>query len=376
MRNPYWAFTRADVQLFLKSKVAVFWTLVFPILLLVAYATIFSKASLGELQVLVLNQDRGSQGASLMESVEQTFSLQDSISAEFIDVTERVEPTSKQILAVIPANFSQQIAAGDTVEIFVILGGSADIALMGASAGMIQGVVNNWGIAVTELPLPAKASISSLATEKAGVDMNYLVPGLIILIALSSSFMAFTVPLVAAREEGMTRQMYIWPVNHTGLLLAWALSKLIMVLIGTIFIVGFASLFFGFGAGVSFAGWVTAALVTTLGVCCFMGVAILLASWSRSIQSALMLGNLFYFVGIFTGNLIIPLTKLPAPFQFFLDVSPVNNFAAALRQCLEVDSFSDVVVTASIPLSIALFIIVGVVASVAGARGFKWSAEA
>lgn len=368
---PYLAYIRVDVRLFLRSKPGVFWTFAFPILLLASYVFLFSRSSLGTVEVRVQDLDGGVHSASLVQRIEDGFGRQDTIDVRFLRTGDAGVVQGRGLGLVIPAGFSAAADAGRPTMITVSMGDAAEPAVK-ASAGLLQGAIAAWnrdmaGVvdrAVPQLVMPEAGGVNA--------RIDYLVTGLIVMIALSSAFMGFSVPLVVAREAGLTRQLSLWPLNHAGLLLAWAMSKMLVVFVSAGVLVTIATVFLGFGVGVRPAGLVAAVLVMMCGVGALLAIALLIASRSRSAQTTVIISNLIYFAGLFAGNLIIPLADLPGPARFLLSVSPINGFVGALREAMATPDLA-AVLNSSVPGSVLMLIAIGALAFFIGVRRFVWS---
>ena len=164
----------------------------------------------------------------------------------------------------------------------------------------------------------------------------FLVSGLAGLVILSTSLMGFAGPLVAAREGGMFRQYQLFPMPTSIVVLAWCLSRLVIIVLASaaMFVVAWAV--YGVRLDAGPAGIAAAGGMLALGCAAFLALGLLLASISRSVAGVTMLANLLYFPLLFSGNLMIPLGGLPPVLRDSLEFLPLNAMMASIRHALTV----------------------------------------
>ncbi|HYI39567.1 MAG TPA: ABC transporter permease [Allosphingosinicella sp.] len=375
MTSQFLALIWADLCTFRRSWIAVFWTFAFPLLILVTYMQLFAHPNLGEVSLIIDDRDRSATSRDFAQSVLGVMGRQDIISVKRIEAT-RSEPLGKRTLLIhIPRHFGATADGKGSMRIAVSVRERSDPAVR-AALGILQGAVTTWNMAAAGEPARAILQISVPAGEEPDVEgrVNYLVAGLIVMVALSSSLMGFAVPLVASREHGLTRQQSLWPVGRGLILAAWASSKLAVILTSAMVLCAVAALFYGFGAGLGIGGVLVGGLVLLTGTCCLLSLGLAIASRSKSTQTALVIANALYFVGLFTGDLLIPTGGLPVGLQNVLAFSPINAFAQALRSSLGAADLREAL-SRDLWLALAVFLVLGASAFSFARKTYRWSAR-
>ena len=376
MINQFSALIRADLCSFSRSRISVFWTFAFPLLILVAYMQLFANPNLGEVSLIVDDRDQSATSADFARSVVGVMGRQDVVSVKRVEAPPPGASVGKRTIRIlIPRDFGAVAADGRSIRIPVSAKERSDPAVR-ASLGILQGAVTTWNMAAAgEAPRALLQVSGPEGTKTSGqARVDYLVAGLIVMVALSSSLMGFAVPLVASREYGLTRQQSLWPVGRGLILAAWASSKLAVIVASAIMLCAVAAAFYDFGTGMSLGGLLVGTLVLLTATCCLLALGLAIASRSKSTQTALVVANALYFVGLFTGDLLIPTGGLPEGLRNVLAFSPVNAFAQALRSALGAADLREAL-SGDLWLALAVFLILGAGAFAFARRTYRWSAR-
>lgn len=375
MINQFFALIGADLRTFSRSRISVFWTFAFPLLILVAYMQLFASPKLGEVSMVVEDRDGSEISRDFAQSVVGVMGRQDVVSVKRVEPSPGGKLGKRTIRIVIPRDFGAVTASKGTMPVAVTAKDKSDPAIR-ASLGILQGVVTTWNMAQAGEPPRAQLQVSAPDGAAAGAQarVNYLLAGLIVMVALSSSLMGFAVPLVASREHGLTRQQSLWPVGRGLILAAWAGSKLAVILTSALMLCGVAAAFYGFGTGLSAGGILVGGVVLLTATCCLLSLGLAIASRSKSTQTALVMANSLYFIGLFTGDLLIPTGGLPEGLRQVLAFSPVNAFAQALRSALGAADLREAL-SRDLWLALAIFLLLGAGAFTFASRTYRWSAR-
>jgi ABC-type multidrug transport system permease subunit len=328
--NTLFHLVRADLALFLRGRLALFWTFAFPLLMLLMQMALFGQeVKLGPVSLAVIDLDRSAASADYARQLQSGLRLQHSV--EFKLLTEPGAPAD--FVLTIPAGFASNVQDGQSTEVGLATHGSAGPAF-DAAYGLLRGFSDAYnlnGLATApRVMLPPPPEPAAAAPDY----KLFLVSGLAGLIILSTSLMGFAGPLVAAREGGMFRLYQLFPMSTGVVVLAWTLSRLVIVLLASLAMVGAAWAIYGLKISAGGSGIAAAIGMLTLGSAAFLALGLLLASVSRSVAGVTMLCNLLYFPLLFSGNLMIPLGGLPQLLREALDYLPLNAMMATIRHAL------------------------------------------
>jgi len=233
----------------------------------------------------------------------------------------------------IPAGFAEAVRTGRSTEVQLDTTLPAGPTL-DASYGMLRGFSDAYNLAGLQdeprvvLPAPPTPAPGALDYRL------FLVSGLAGLVILSTSLMGFAGPLVAAREGGMFRLYQLFPMPTGVVVVAWCLSRLVIIVLASaaMFVVAWAVYGVKLNAGAT--GIAAAGGMLALGCAAFLALGLLLAAVSRSVAGVTMVSNLLYFPLLFSGNLMIPLGGLPPFLRDGLEYLPLNAMMASIRHAL------------------------------------------
>lgn len=352
-----------DALVFSRSRVGMFWTFAFPLISLIAYVQLFTGPTLLGTSVVVRVSDRSPQLQSYSASLSSTLSK--------AGVIVREAATHGETLAIVSIVHRSGTSA-DRLLVKITPSG-ANPAAFGLLVQQTSNFTTEWN---KEKNGPPSATIAIAAdrTTASARHSAYVVPGLLVMVVLSSALMGFAVPLVAAREFGLTRQQSLWPVPSMCMLAAWALSRLLIILTSAAIVIVTAVTFYGFGSNSTGVGFITAMFLLIVGSAALLSLGLLIGARVKSTQAALVISNAIYFMGIITGNLIIPTASFPASVQSMLVYSPLNAIGDAMRLALAQRSIGDFM-SGAIPLRLIIMSMFGVVCFSIAASTYRWSSR-
>ncbi len=319
---------RADLALFLRGRLALFWTFAFPLLMLVMQMALFGHdLALGPVSLAIVDQDHSASSAAYGDVLRAGLRQQHGVAFTLTD------GGAADLTLTIPAGFGANIAAGRSTDVGLAARQAAGPAY-DAAYGLLRGLSDAYNLTGLATPphvaFPAPAPAASEALDY----RLFLVTGLAGLIILSTSLMGFAAPLVAAREGGMFRMYQLFPMPTGVVVLAWCLSRLVIMLAASLAMFGAAWLIYGIHISAGGAGIALAIGMLALGSAAFLALGLLIAALTDSVAAATMVCNLLYFPLLFSGNLMIPLGGLPAALRSALDCLPLNAMMASIRHAL------------------------------------------
>jgi len=230
---------RADLALFLRGRLALFWTFAFPLLMLMMQMALFGQeARLGPVTLVIRDMDRSTESVSYANELSRGLRLQNSVEFLVVRPALGVKP---DLELTIPAGFAEAVRTGRSTEVQLDTTLPAGPTL-DASYGMLRGFSDAYNLAGLQdeprvvLPAPPTPAPGALDYRL------FLVSGLAGLVILSTSLMGFAGPLVAAREGGMFRLYQLFPMPTGVVVVAWCLSRLVIIVLASaaMFVVAWA----------------------------------------------------------------------------------------------------------------------------------------
>jgi len=158
--------------------------------------------------------------------------------------------------------------------------------------------------------------------------IDFLVPGLLGMNLMGSGIWGLGFAIVDARRKKLLKRLVASPMSRAEYLLSFLLSRLSLLLIEVLALVGFARLVFGVPLYGRLWELALLCLVSSLS---FSALGLLIASRARTMEAASGLMNFVMLpMWIFSG-VFFSADRFPAVFQPFIKALPLTAVIAALR---------------------------------------------
>ncbi len=344
----------------MRSRVGLFFSLIFPIILILLFGAIFSGGSSGPIPVYVQNQDSSSPASTgFIAALNSTTAIKVTTVDSTVNFTQFLSSHSATDGIVIPSGFQAEYAAGKPV----------NVTIYGNPASTTNGIVigfTNWVANAFNLQRVHATPVIGVQQQplisKSYKYIDYLVPGLVGFSVLTSPMFALTNISSQYKRDKIFKQLSLTPLTKTE----WLLSKIIWYILLTIvsFFLMTLTGTIGFGAHLSFSLGIIPFLI--LGPFLFVSLGMLVGTISKSVESAAVVGNLITFPMMFLSGTFFPVSTMPAYLQ---------NIAHALPLFYVIDGLNNVMLygnyTAALT-DVGILVVLSAVVFLLAARFFKW----
>jgi len=363
----------------LRSREGFFFTLIFPIILILLFGAIFSGGSGGPATVYVQNHDQGIQGVNIgtqfihslnmsyAESVNSTFPNHQNITpaVKLVGVpsgdnfTQYLSSHSSSDGIVIPSDFSVAYVAHQKVNLTIY--GSPTSTTSAIVSGITQAFVNGFNVygatGVHAVGVTAKTAVSSSYKY-----IDFLIPGLIGFAALTSPMFALVNISSTYRRDKVFKLLSLTPLTKTE----WLLSKIIWYIGTTVisFILMSTVGIYLFGAHINL-GWGLGVFLI-LGPFFFVSLGMLVGTISNSPESAAVVGNLVTFPMMFLSGTFFPVQTMPMWLQGVAHVLPLFYMIDGLTNVMIYNNYAPALFDAGVILVLC------VVTFALAVRFFRW----
>lgn len=354
----------ADLKTFAKgygrSRIGLFFSLAFPVILILLFGAIFSNSGNGAIPIYVQNQDNSSAvSLGFISALNSTGDLQITSVAPSVNFSQYLLSNSGSIGVLIPAGFGVDYANHTPVDVTVI--GNPASSTTGEVLGVVSGVINGFNLEAAK-GSPIIGLVSQNIKSHSYKYIDFLIPGMIGFAVLVSPMFALVNISSQYKRDKIFKQLSLTPLTKTE----WLLSK-----IAFYFLITVASFFlmsaFGigaFGAHITFSPWIAPFLL--LGPFLFVSLGMLVGSVSNSPESAGVVGNLITFPMMFLSGTFFPVSSMPNYLQNFAHVLPLYYVIAGLNNVMIYGNY-----TAALT-DIAVLAVTSVIIFALAVRFFKW----
>ncbi len=363
---------RVVVRSYLRNPVALFFSLIFPIILIGLFGLIFSAAGSGPVTVQVLNEDHNS-------PVSQAF-------LAALNNTSVVKVAVVSDASVTPSNFGSWLGANDDPVGLIVPDGFAsdyengtatnltvytnpsDAASSGTVLGAVQGVANGFNLR-RACSGTTCSPVIGYTSENVGSPVytyiDYLIPGLIGFSILTSPMFSMVDIASSYRKDGIFRELSLTPLTRAE----WLVSRISWYVLLTFVAAGIM-----IGAGVYlFSAHVHLTLgllpFLVIGPFFFVSLGMLAGSVAKTPESAALIGNIITFPMMFLSGTFFTVASFPPYLQDFARVLPLYYVIDGMNQVMLFSNSGRALV------DLLIVLVAGIVVFALAVRLFKWRDE-
>jgi ABC-2 type transport system permease protein len=355
---------RADLAVFgrgyVRSRVGLFFSLIFPIILILLFGAIFAGNGSTTVPVYIQNNDNNSQASQgFITALNSTNTMSITLVSSTVNFSQYLASHSGTSGIVIPSGFQADLAARTPVNV-TVYGNPAS-----STNGIVVGVTN---AVVSEFNLKTVGATAIVSTQQVSVAsktfnyIDYLVPGLIGFSVLTSPMFALVNISSQYKRDKIFKQLSLTPLTKTE----WLVSKILWYTVLT-----FVSFFlmttvgvFAFGAHITYTAAIIPFLI--LGPFLFVSLGMLVGTVSKSVESAAVVGNLITFPMMFLSGTFFPVSTMSPSLQDVAHVLPLYYVIDGLNNVMLYGNYSGALTDLGVLVIISLIIFVFAV------RFFKW----
>jgi len=160
-----------------------------------------------------------------------------------------------------------------------------------------------------------------------GPPVQFLLPGMIALAVISTGMVSVGIATAYERYYGVLKLLGGSPLPRAGLIGAKLLSVVVFEIVQVAILLAVAAAGYGWRADGSLGAFLG---VLFLGTAAFTGLGLAMAGGLRA-EMTLAGANGLYLVFLLLGDVVLPLSHLPAPLRVLAQVLPAAPLADALR---------------------------------------------
>lgn len=348
---------------YMRSKTALFFVFIFPLLFMLIFGSIFSGGSSSPMPLYVQNLDgNNTLTQNFITALNDTHIVTVRGIPSDVNITTYISQHSISAALMIPQGFGQDFVQGKNVSIIFYSNPSQSTSAIASQA--LQFVVqafnsgsaaNNGGIAVSS------ASVSF----KAANTTDYLIPGLIGLVILTSPMFSMTFVVSSYKKNKIFRQLSLTPLTKSE----WFLSKFLWYLvISALSAVEIVSVgYFLFHSHVSLNLYVIPFIL--LGVFMFTSLGVLAGSISKSEEGASVIGNIITFPMMFLSGTFFPVSIMPGWLQTVAHALPLYYIIDGLNSVMVYSNLHSAMIDIIVSIAVAVIIFIATIST------FSWKEE-
>ena len=316
-----------------RSKGGMFWSLAFPVILILLFGAIFSGIGTSKYTLYVQDQDQSEMSQMLSATLNATNLFAIKRVDPDIDVNALIQEKNIKSLLVIPDGFQQTIYASFTnasarVNLQFYFDPSEQTTTQvtrSVIASILQEMNSNLSASRTIIGVE---EISTITENFNFID--FFVPGMIGFTIMQTAIYGSIERNTKYRKDGILRKLLTTPITRTEWILAKMLFMMFLAGITTslITIIGIIL----FGMTVHFSAWVFLIIIATSFL--FSGMGMLIGRFVKEEETADTAAGAISFPMMFLAGTFFPLEQMPQFLQTIAQVLPLYYVNEALRNSM------------------------------------------
>ena len=330
--NPIIGIAVKDIKTFFREKGTIFWTIAFPVMILLLFTAIFGREIPFNANIGLLNEDGQTPiTQSIISGLNATGFLTLNIFQDRIEALKELNATNVRAVLTIPQNFTQNLLFGGHANLSLVVDGSnPDVARL-----VSDGVRTFFSEYYKQLnPNYAEPIIVNEETSVVGQKIGYkenIVPGMLTYPLLFSSMVVSTGAIVFEREKGTLKKIRASPIHPISMLFGKTLAALLQTAISIIVMSVLAAVLLG-----PKLNWNVPLLIPIFFLGSMNGIALglIISCIGRAPQEASNAATTIAIVLQFFTGMYFPIEYLPTYLQQIGRFIPMTYAAQALRDIM------------------------------------------
>jgi ABC-2 type transport system permease protein len=329
-----------SIKTFSREKSAVFFTLAFPIILILVFGTIFLNQDNVSFDLYVQDLDQTNSSAQLVKTLELNGKFKITTVDPAIDATQYAKDKKVNLVLVIPSGYEKAfvrrlgLVGGVPTAAFRDPNASVTVTYIydaSASSTSTKIQILQSGFAVVNQGMSGqppfiRTAETSMLTKKYRF-IEFFVPGIIAMSVMTSSLSGAVNMNAELRQKGIIRKLSTTPITRTDWILSNILYQFILAVISTmaILVVSYAV----FSVRLQINAWLLVFIV--LAVFAFGGIGMILTRVANEAESATAAADFIMFPMMFLSGSFFPLEMMPDFLQTIARILPLYYVNEGLR---------------------------------------------
>ncbi len=312
------ATTAAQLKMTFRRRITLFWSLLFPMILMTLLGLLFGRSiSAGNVAVVPVNAPAPK---AVVQVLEHTRGLTVKTSAGAAQAIQQVRNGDRDAAVV----FARRPDGTYAVKLYTS-NTSADQA--GIIKGIVLGASDSVSVAATGRP-PALTFQPQSVDSSSLTYIDFLLPGILALSIMISAVIGLATVMVHWRQRGVLRRLKLTPIPLAEFFAARITASLAVAVMQVAVLLVFGRV--AFGVHISATAW-AAIPVALAGCLCFLAMGFAIGSVVSNPETGDAVSNVITNPMMFLSGTFFPVSAMPSVVQQIAKVLPLYYMANGLR---------------------------------------------
>ncbi len=321
----WWALFAASVKMFVRNRVALFFSLFLPLIIMLIFGVLNFEGSTS-ISLGIVDEADSEASAAFLERLSEY---------EYLEITEgnlgselqELEDGDRGFVLVVPPDY-QPPFGGETG--LVAYASTSDPSQAQVGQGLLQQAVA--GAMAADFPgsIPDIPRVGLTFESVESRDLGYidfLVPGIVGMTVMQLGLFGVAVGFVPLTRTGALRRLFATPTSPAYFLSAQVASRLVLGYVQVAILIGIG-IWFGLQM---FGSWLVLAVIVGLALLIFLAVGFAVAGWAKNEDQAAPVANLISLPMLFLSGVFFPRDAMPEFLRGITQYMPLTYVNEALR---------------------------------------------
>ena len=331
----YWQLTLSQLRIFLRNRQVLFWTLIFPIFLMIMLGSFLGQGNGISLTIGLVDQDHSAFSDDFVKALEKNEAIELQTEQDQEAALGSLKKGDIQLVVVIPEGYESSLKKASsqshsfTIPVYF---NDTNFAVSQVGLALVNGVVDE----ISKQRVDYKPVV---VTESHGIEalqlryIDFLVPGIVAMMIMSNNMNGVAGQIASWRERGILRRMQGTTLKASTFIAAQITARLLMNGLQALIVLIVAHFIFGIEVRGS---WFTLTAFIILGTLAFMAIGFIIAGIAKTPESAGPIAGVLSFPMLFLGGVFFPIKNMPEFIQPFVKLLPISHLSTALRETMNV----------------------------------------
>ncbi|MDD1767636.1 MAG: ABC transporter permease, partial [Methanomassiliicoccales archaeon] len=336
MANRIIVALKGEAKGFYRNKSTMFWTIAFPLLLILLFGAIFSAGGGGTYDLYVQDLSDSPASHQFLEAVNQT----GSVNLKYIDneanLDQYIKNQSLETVLIVPANFQMAFipgASNNTTQLVMRLdptqsSSNVVFSIVAAVANQANLALSNGGNIITM----GRADITSSGFS----FIDFFIPGVIGMTTMTTTIFWMVSVMTRYRNNGIFKKLTTTPITRMEWLLAQILWQLFVVFLSVAIIMIIGMLAFDTKMTLNPVAIITIILSSAM----FSSMGMIIARFIKEEEAASAAANAITYPMMFLSGIFFPLSMFPEWLGSIASALPLTYVGNALRDSMVYDNLA------------------------------------
>ncbi|UOQ44262.1 ABC transporter permease [Halobacillus salinarum] len=329
----YWQLTLAQLRIFGRNRQVLFFTLLFPIILMLTLGSFLGNSGGTTISMDVIDHDGSPESQQLISTFKKNQAIEVNKTKDVKAALEELKQDDYQVVMEIPSGYGESLQSGQSkpVELPVYYNetnaqaSQLGLTVVNAAVDQVSKNIENYSPVVAVQPKGVRS-----------LDLGYidfLVPGIVAMMIMNNNMNGVAGQISAWRERGILRRMQGTRLKASTFISAQITARVILNGLQALLVLIVASLLFHVQVNGS---WLALLTFVILGTLAFMAIGFIIAGLAKNPESAGPIAGFASFPMLFLGGVFFPINDMPEYLQPFVNILPISHLSTALRETMNV----------------------------------------